>query len=141
MARTVARGEIDRRPNRIRALVGRWESILVLIFIAVIVFNSIASPYFLNPTNLLDTTFSFVEKGLIALPMTLGIIMGDIDISVAGIIALASLVMGALSSAGMGSGTTVGRDPSSSRRWAIRSRCAPAPSWTATATQCRTARL
>ncbi len=44
----------------------------MLIFIAVIVFNSIASPYFLNPTNLLDTTFSFVEKGLIALPMTLG---------------------------------------------------------------------
>jgi rhamnose transport system permease protein len=43
-----------------------------------------------------------VEKGLIALPMTLGIIMGDIDISVAGIIALASLVMGALSSVGAG---------------------------------------
>jgi rhamnose transport system permease protein len=74
----------------------------VLIFIVVIVFNSFASPYFLNPSNMLDTTFSFVEKGLIALPMTLGIIMGDIDISVAGIIALASLVMGALSTAGAG---------------------------------------
>jgi rhamnose transport system permease protein len=80
--------------------IGRWESILGLIFVAVIVFNSLASPYFLNPTNLLDTTFTFVEKGLIALPMTLGIILGDIDISVEGIIALCSLVMGALSQLG-----------------------------------------
>ncbi|HEY9595216.1 MAG TPA: ABC transporter permease [Spirochaetia bacterium] len=82
------------------ARIGRWESILALIFVAVFVFNSFASPYFLNPTNLLDTTFTFVEKGLIALPMTLGIILGDIDISVEGIIALCSLVMGALSQAG-----------------------------------------
>jgi rhamnose transport system permease protein len=84
------------------ARIGRWESILGLIFVAVIVFNSFASPYFLNPTNLLDTTFTFVEKGLIALPMTLGIILGDIDISVEGIIALCSLVMGALSQLGAG---------------------------------------
>ncbi len=90
------------RPRSLAALLARWESILVYIFIAVIVFNSLASPYFLNPTNLLDTTFSFVEKGLIALAMTLGIIMGDIDISVAGIIALSSLVMGTLSAAGAG---------------------------------------
>jgi len=95
------------RTGAVRALLARWESILVLIFIVVIVFNSFASPYFLNPSNMLDTTFSFVEKGLIALPMTLGIIMGDIDISVAGIIALASLVMGALSTAGAGTGVLV----------------------------------
>ncbi len=95
------------RTNAIRSLLGRWEAILVLIFVVVIVFNSVASPYFLNPTNLLDTTFGFVEKGLIALPMTLGIILGDIDISVAGIIALSSLVMGALSSVGAGSGVLV----------------------------------
>jgi rhamnose transport system permease protein len=90
------------RPHSFVALLARWESILVFIFIAVVVFNGFASPYFLNPTNLLDTTFSFVEKGLIALAITLGIIMGDIDISVAGIIALSSLAMGALSAAGAG---------------------------------------
>jgi rhamnose transport system permease protein len=95
-------GKVTTRTRFAASLFSRWESILVLIFIAVIFFNSLASPYFLNPTNLLDTTFSFVEKGLIALPMTLGIIMGDIDISVAGIIALCSLVMGALSGAGAG---------------------------------------
>jgi rhamnose transport system permease protein len=98
---------MEGRGRPLTSLLARWESILVFIFIAVIVFNSIASPYFLNPTNLLDTTFSFVEKGLIALAMTLGIIMGDIDISVAGILALSSLVMGALSSAGAGAAALV----------------------------------
>jgi rhamnose transport system permease protein len=74
-----------------RRLVARWEAILFLIFVAVIVFNSFASPYFLDPANLLDTTFSFMEKAIIALPLTLGIILNDIDISVAGIVALSSL--------------------------------------------------
>jgi len=41
------------------------------------------------------------------LPMTLGIILGDIDISVAGILALSSLVMGALSAAGVPTGVLV----------------------------------
>jgi rhamnose transport system permease protein len=104
MERNLAPG---RTRDGLRALLGRWESILVLIFVVVIVFNSLASPYFLNAANLLDTTYSFMEKALIALPMTLGILMGDIDISVAGIIALASLVMGALSAAGAGTGILV----------------------------------
>ena len=95
------------RPRGLRALFSRWEGILLLIFIAVIAFNSLASPYFLDPVNLLGTTFNFMEKALIALPMTFGIILGDIDISVAGILALASLVMGALSSAGAGTGILV----------------------------------
>jgi rhamnose transport system permease protein len=89
------------RPRRgLSALLARWESILVALFVLVVVFNSLISPYFLNPTNLFDTTFNFVEKSLIALPMTLGIILGDIDISVAGIIALSSLTMGAASAGG-----------------------------------------
>jgi rhamnose transport system permease protein len=91
----------------LREFFSRWEAILLVIFAAVIVFNSVASPYFLDPANLLDTTFNFTEKALIALPMTLGIILGDIDISVAGIVALSSLVMGALSSVGAGTGVLV----------------------------------
>jgi rhamnose transport system permease protein len=89
------------------ALLARWESILVLIFVAVVVFNSLISPYFLDPANLFDTTFNFIEKAIIALPFTLGIILGDIDISVAGIIALSSLVMGAASAGGAGVATIV----------------------------------
>jgi rhamnose transport system permease protein len=97
----------DARGGLARRLFARWEAILFLIFVAVIAFNSLASPYFLDPANLLDTTFSFMEKAIIALPLTLGIILNDIDISVAGIVALASLVMGALSAGGAGTGVLV----------------------------------
>jgi len=85
------------------SLLLRWEAILLAMFIAVIVVNSFLTPYFLDARNLLDNTFNFTEKAIIALPLTLGIILGDIDISVAGIIALVSLVMGAGSAAGAGS--------------------------------------
>ncbi|MEJ2044521.1 MAG: ABC transporter permease [Reinekea sp.] len=79
----------------------RWESILFLVIIAVFIFNSFASPYFLDPWNLSDATFNFTEKALIALPMALLIIVREIDISVASIMALSSVIMGLLAQAGM----------------------------------------
>ncbi len=79
-----------------------WETILFIIFILVIIINSNLSQYFLDPVNLLDTTFNFVEKSIIALPMIYVIICGDIDISVASIIALSSVFMGLGSSLGAG---------------------------------------
>jgi rhamnose transport system permease protein len=88
-------------------LLMKWEVILFLIFLAVIAVNANLSPYFLDLFNVLDTTFNFMEKALVALPMTFVIICGDIDISVAGIIALASLFMGMASSAGAGTGAIV----------------------------------
>lgn len=72
----------------------RWESFLILILIGVCVLNSFLSPYFLDPWNLSDATFNFTEKALIALPMAMLIIAREIDISVAGIIALSSTIMG-----------------------------------------------
>jgi rhamnose transport system permease protein len=93
----------DTRAHPVLSLLLRWEAILLAMFIAVIAANSFLSPYFLDVRNLLDNTFNFTEKAIIALPLTLGIILGDIDVSVAGIIALVSLVMGAGSAAGAGS--------------------------------------
>lgn len=80
----------------------KWEVILLFIFIIVIIVNSNLSPYFLDTFNIFNTTFNFMEKAMIALPMIFVIICGDIDISVAGIIALASLFMGMASAAGAG---------------------------------------
>jgi len=80
----------------------KWEVILLFIFIIVIIVNSNLSPYFLDTFNIFNTTFNFMEKAMIALPMIFVIICGDIDISVAGIIALASLFMGMASSVGAG---------------------------------------
>ncbi len=88
-------------------LLMKWEVILFLIFLAVIAVNANLSPYFLDLFNILDTTFNFMEKALVALPMIFVIICGDIDISVAGIIALSSLFMGMASVSGAGTGVVV----------------------------------
>ncbi|MCW5720208.1 MAG: ABC transporter permease [Devosia sp.] len=84
----------DRLDNPLKSAVLSWESLLVLVALAIFVGNSFASPYFLNPWSLSDLTFNFTEKGLIALAMALVIITGEIDLSVASIIALASTLMG-----------------------------------------------
>lgn len=80
----------------------RWESLLFFIFVAVVVINSLLSPVFLDPYNLFDATFNFTEKAIMAMPMIFVIICGDMDISVASIIALSSLFMGMASSSGAG---------------------------------------
>jgi rhamnose transport system permease protein len=71
-----------------------WEVLLVVVAIAIFIINSFASPYFLDAYSLSDLTFNFTEKALIALAMALLIISGEIDLSVAAIIAFASTVMG-----------------------------------------------
>ena len=86
--------------ERIIDLVTRWEFILVILFLAVAVFFSNASPYFLDYFNMMNTTFNFMEKAILALPMIFVIMCGDIDISVASILALSSFSMGFASSHG-----------------------------------------
>ena len=77
-----------------------WEFFLLVILALVVFTNSMLSPYFLDIYNLFDSTYNFSEKALIALPMALIIICGDIDISVASIIAISSVFMGMASAAG-----------------------------------------
>ena len=84
----------DRLDNPLKSAVLSWESLLVLVAVTIFVANSFASPYFLNAWSLSDLTFNFTEKALIALAMALLIVAGEIDLSVASIIALASTLMG-----------------------------------------------
>ncbi|WP_292246639.1 ABC transporter permease, partial [Mesorhizobium sp.] len=79
-----------------------WEALLVVIAVLIFAVNSFASPYFLDPWSLSDLTFNFTEKALIALAMALLIISGEIDLSVAAIVALASTMMGMAVQAGAG---------------------------------------
>jgi rhamnose transport system permease protein len=65
------------------------------------------SPYFLDVVNLFDTSFNFMEKAVMAMPMMFVILLGDIDISVASIISLSSLFMGMASSGGVDAGLLV----------------------------------
>ena len=80
----------------------QWEAILFAVAVAIFIFNATASPYFLNPYNLSDATFNFTEKAIIAFAMALLIIAGEIDLSVASIIAMSSVAMGAAATAGLG---------------------------------------
>jgi rhamnose transport system permease protein len=72
----------------------RWESTLAVVLLAEIVVFASVSPYFLDVWTLSDATFNFTEKALIALPLALLIVAGEIDISVAAIMALSSVAMG-----------------------------------------------
>jgi rhamnose transport system permease protein len=90
----------DRLDKPLRAAFVSWEALLVAVAIAIFVANSLASPYFLNAWSLSDLTFNFTEKALIALAMALLIISGEIDLSVAAVVALASTLMGMAVQAG-----------------------------------------
>ena len=94
----------ERRVPRLASLaaIRRWESVLVVLLIAICAVNAVVTPYFFEIQNLFDSTQLFAEKALIALSMTLVIIGGDIDLSVASIVVLCSTAMGWLAIHGVG---------------------------------------
>lgn len=85
---------LDRPAYNFKAVFGRWETLLALLFVVVFAANSALLPNFFDLYNLADSTFSFSEKALIALPMALLIICREIDISVSGTLALSAVAMG-----------------------------------------------
>ncbi len=91
---SLSRNIPDRLEGRGSRLLKSWESLLLVVACLIFLGNSLASPYFLDPWNLSDATFNFTEKAMIAFAMALVIISGEIDLSVASIIALASTAMG-----------------------------------------------
>ncbi len=92
----------DRLNSRAHRVLRSWEALLLTVAIAIFIANSLASPYFLDAWNLSDATFNFTEKAMIAFAMALLIISGEIDLSVASIIALASTMMGLAAQYGAG---------------------------------------
>jgi rhamnose transport system permease protein len=80
----------------------KWEVLLVIIFIIMFIVFGNLNPKFLKPSNLLDQTGTFAEKAIVALPMIFIIMCGDIDISVASIIALSAFSMGIAAEQGAG---------------------------------------
>ncbi|MCW1407732.1 ABC transporter permease [Rhizobium sp. 1AS11] len=92
----------DRLGTPFRRILASWEVLLFAVAILIFIFNSLASPYFLDAWNLSDATFNFTEKAMIAFAMALLVISGEIDLSVAAIIALASTAMGAAAQVGIG---------------------------------------
>lgn len=92
----------DRLDKPLKSAMFSWEALLAAVAIAIFIANSLASPYFLDPWSLSDLTFNFTEKAIVAFAMALLIIAGEIDLSVAAIIALASTLMGMAAQVGVG---------------------------------------
>jgi rhamnose transport system permease protein len=88
-----AAGADHRSP--LRALV-RWESALVLLLLGVILYGSSVSPAFLQTGNVFYIGLNVGEVAIMALPLTLLVITGEIDLSVASTLGLAGVVMGEL---------------------------------------------
>jgi rhamnose transport system permease protein len=72
----------------------RWEMLLFVLLIVSLIWGSARSPFFWDGDNFTVATSTFMERAIMALPMTLIIISGEIDLSVASILGLASAVMG-----------------------------------------------
>jgi rhamnose transport system permease protein len=82
--------------KRLRSYLLSWETLLVLLLLVSIVIGSILSPYFLTGFNFYVITSNIMEIAVMALPMTLIIIAGEIDLSVASVLGLSSVLLGAL---------------------------------------------
>ena len=93
---------LDAPRPRLRDILLRWEVILAILLVLTVVVNTIVSPYFLDIFNLADATFNFSEKAIIALGMALLILVREIDLSVAAIVALAAMGIGHAAEAGLG---------------------------------------
>ncbi len=89
-------------PKRSRlARLLRWEWLLALLIVLVILVNSQLSPYFLNAKNLFRTSSDFMEMGLMMLPMAFIIVTGNIDLSVASTLGMTASFMGFLFNMGV----------------------------------------
>ena len=82
--------------KRLRSFLLTWEALLVVLLAASIVIGAIASPFFMNGFNFYAITSNIMEIAIMSLPMTLIIIAGEIDLSVASVLGLASVVLGLL---------------------------------------------
>ena len=79
----------------------RWETLLVIALLGMIVLGSRLSPFFLTEGNFGNLLAALMEIAIMALPMTLIIILGEIDLSVESMAGLASAILGFLWAAGV----------------------------------------
>jgi rhamnose transport system permease protein len=87
------------RPPPIRRNVGfifRWETLLLVLLGGTIAFGASVSTYFLQSTNLFFICLNVGEVAIMALPLTLIVVTGEIDLSVASMLGLSGVLMAEL---------------------------------------------
>jgi rhamnose transport system permease protein len=80
--------------DRLRGILVRPEFVTVVLLILAFVVGSLMSPYFLDAVFLFNYTSLYIEVGIMAIGMTFIIISGNIDLSVASILALVASAAG-----------------------------------------------
>lgn len=78
-----------------------WEMTLVLLIIAAGAWSSTLSEYYLSVDQLFGSTRFFIIPGLMALGLAMVVSTGEIDISLASIIAIGTVTLSKLSAAGV----------------------------------------
>lgn len=78
-----------------------WEGLLLAILVVVVVNNAVQSPVYLSTENQVNLFQLFVERIIVALAMTFIIINGEIDLSVASVMGLASCLLAFLHEQGV----------------------------------------
>lgn len=101
------RNIIAERDRSFKSILVRWETILVIMFIAVNVMNILISDKYLNSTYLFTAINTFLPKGLIAFPMAYLLLIGEIDLSVGSTVALSATILGIAYNAGIPMGWAV----------------------------------
>jgi rhamnose transport system permease protein len=89
------------------SLLFQWEALLVLMLVATILIGSSLTEAFLTGQNLSLATADLVEKAIMALGLTLVIVAGEIDLSVASVLGLSSAIVGATVDAGAPMGVAI----------------------------------
>jgi rhamnose transport system permease protein len=97
------RPAVDRMRERARPLL-RWESGLLVSVLAILLFGIETSSAFLTSGNLFDLSLNIGEVAIMTLPLTLIIITGEIDLSIASTLGLSSAMVGYLASHGWSMG-------------------------------------
>ncbi len=80
----------------LRNLSFRWEYLLIVTLLLVILINVQLSEHFLEINNLVNVFHLSIEKVIVVLPMTFLIINGEIDLSVASIMGLSACLFAGL---------------------------------------------
>jgi rhamnose transport system permease protein len=76
-----------------RSLIARWEIFLLFVLVMIFVCGAQVSPYFLRSSNISIALAGMTPVAIVALPMTLIIVTGEIDISVGSMVGLCATFM------------------------------------------------
>jgi rhamnose transport system permease protein len=78
-----------------------WELSLCVLIVAAGAWSARLSPYYLGIEQIFGSTRFFIISGLLALGLTVIVVLGEIDISLASTLAVGSVVLSKLSAAGV----------------------------------------